>query len=114
MITKYKIIIVFFAMILILTTIGTITYRNTIETVEIVVIEKERVISNDTSKYLIFTEDEVFENTDTILFLKFNSSDIYRKLEVGKSYSVTVVGYRIPVISLYRNIISIESNDIWN
>ena len=85
---------------------------DTQETITITVKEKDVVISgsgqNTKSKYLVFTEDEVFENTDCwIPFGKFNSSDFQRKLEVGKTYQVTVCGYRMPLVSGYRNIIKI-------
>ena len=109
-----KTIIAIFITIFVLALGGSLLYRSTAETVEITVIEKERVISNDASKYLIFTEDEVFENTDTFVFLKFNSSDLHRDLRVDETYTVTVVGWRIPVLSLYRNIIRIENNDTRN
>ena len=56
---------------------------------------KERVNKDDYSKYLIFGEDEngtvhVFENTDTALRFKFNSSDIYGKVKEGETYTFVV------------------------
>lgn len=60
------------------------------------------------SKYLIFTDNEVFENTDEFILGKFNSSDLYRDLEIGKDYHCLVTGYRIPFLSWYRNIIKCE------
>lgn len=82
--------------------------------------DKERVVTSSSggnssisSKYLIFCTDKdgndrVLENTDSFLRFKFNSSDIYGQLEVGQTYQVTVVGYRIPFFSTYENIIEIE------
>ena len=105
-----KTLLYFFIFVTVLAVGSGVVYRNTAETVEITVIEKERVISNDESKYLIFTEDEVFENTDTFVFLKFNSSDLYRDLRVGETYTVTVAGWRLPVLSMYRNIVRIDLN----
>jgi hypothetical protein len=84
-------------------------YYNSAETITITVVDKERVLTGDASKYLVFTEDEVFENTDELLFLKFNSSDIYRDLDPGQTYNVVVVGWRVPFLSMYRNIIAISS-----
>ena len=51
------------------------------ENISITVEDKERISnrSSDSSKYLIFTKNEVFENTDELFYLKFNSSDIYQK-----------------------------------
>ena len=58
------------------------------------------------SKYLVFTTDgEVYEITDTILRWRFNSSNLYGKLQVGKTYKITVNGFRIPLFSEYRNIL---------
>ena len=74
------------------------------EDMEIVVQDKERL---DDGRYLIFTEDEVLENTDKMVFFKFNSSDFYNELEVGEEFEVRVVGWRVPFLSWYRNIIEI-------
>jgi len=63
---------------------------------------------NVSSKYLVFTEKEVFENTDSFWFLKFSSSDFQNHLKIDSTYKVKVVGYRIPLFSSYRNIVSIE------
>lgn len=84
------------------------SYINSAETISIKVVEKERVQDGESSKYLIFAEEEVFENTDSILFLKWNSSDIYRDLQPGEIYKVKVAGWRISAASSYRNIIKIE------
>lgn len=77
------------------------------------VTKTERVYGK-TSKYLIFTEDKsgnirVFENTDSFFRLKFNSSDLYAVIKEGETYTFTVVGYRIPFLSMYENIIEIEA-----
>ena len=79
-----------------------------IEDVRFKVTDKEIVVSRGVSKYLIFTEYEVFQNTDFIYTGKFNSSDYYRQLEIGKIYDATVIGFRIPYLSTYRNIIKIK------
>jgi hypothetical protein len=61
------------------------------------------------SKYLVFTKNkdgvEVFENTDSLLNGKFNSSDVQAQLEIGKQYRAAVYGWRIPFFSSYRNIV---------
>lgn len=67
------------------------------------------------SKYLIFCEDVdgnplVFEDTDCWMRGKFNSSDMYGRLKVGKTFTVTAVGWRIPMMSRYRNIIKAEEH----
>ncbi|MFA5376067.1 MAG: hypothetical protein WC455_10010 [Dehalococcoidia bacterium] len=79
----------------------------TSETVTITVTDKERVVDSGDSKYLVFTETEVFENTDCLALGKFNSSDVYGQLEIGETYQVQVYGWRIPFLSMYRNIVKV-------
>jgi hypothetical protein len=90
----------------------------------ITVTDKERIYetsSSDgthttTSKYLVFGVDEngetlVFENTDTFIRGKLDSSTVQGSLIEGNTYKVTVVGYRVPFFSWYENIISVEELD---
>ncbi len=55
--------------------------------------------------YLVFTDKGVLQNSDTILRGKFNSSDVYAAIKVGKSYDFTTVGFRVPLFSMYPNIL---------
>lgn len=75
------------------------------ETVTVLVNEKitKRGVKED--KYLIFTDSEVFENTDSLLRWKFNSSDVYAALPNGKTCTLLVNGWRIPFLSMYRNVL---------
>ena len=43
---------------------------------------------------------------DCVGRLHFRATDVYLKLEVGKTYKVTYYGWRIPVVSGYPNIFS--------
>ena len=83
----------------------------------ITVTDKERIYSGSgdtsSSKYLVFGDDEngnslVFENTDTLLRGKWDSSNIQGQLKEGNIYKIIVVGYRVPFLSMYQNIIKIE------
>lgn len=61
------------------------------------------------SKYLIYTEGkhgnvEVFEITDNLLAFRFDSSDVYAGIKVGKTYKFTVGGKRNEFFSWYPNI----------
>ncbi len=56
------------------------------------VVRSERVNSGESGKYLVFGENEVYQNTDSFPLLKFRSSDFYRDIEVGKTYRFKVVG----------------------
>ena len=73
------------------------------------VVKTERVCSRqDDCKYLVFTDKGVFENTDSLLNFKWNSSDIYGELKVGETYTFNVYGWRVPFLSMYKNITSVE------
>lgn len=65
------------------------------------------------STYLIFAKDEagevqVFEVTDSLFAWRFNSSDVYAGIEIGKTYIFNVGGYRLPLLSWYPNIYRYE------
>lgn len=75
----------------------------------LIVQDKERVVTgsgqDQQSKYLIFTDAETFENVDSWLALKFNSSDVYGSITVGATCEFRVTGFRVPLFSMYRNIL---------
>ena len=108
-------IIIIVVVIAIALSFSAITSFNDTEYI-VTVTDKERVADGDTSSYLVFTEDEqgnvvVFENTDNLLRGKWDSSNIQGQLKVGNTYRIVVVGYRIPFLSMYQNIIKIEGVD---
>ena len=82
---------------------------STRSTENVVVSSKERVTTgygdNMSSKYLIFTDQGTFENTDSILNWKFNSSDIYGQIKEGSQCQLETVGMRVTILSWYKNII---------
>jgi hypothetical protein len=60
-------------------------------------------------KYLIETTNHgVLEDTDNYLYLKFDSSDIYGQLQPGHTYTFTTVGWRIPLLSWYPDVLSVQ------
>jgi len=89
-----------------------ICYYMANEVVTITVNEKDRITTGQgetlTGKFLIYTENEVFENTDSWSYFKFNSTDVQNDLKVDSTYTVKVAGWRIPFMSSYRNIVSID------
>lgn len=102
-------IVIFSFVVLFLAAIGIkpILHFAMMDTVEnVVVTDKDRIVTSDSSRYLIFTDQEVFENTDTILALKFRSSDYYSNIQVGNTCTFTVTGVRWGFMSWYRNILS--------
>lgn len=81
--------------------------------VTITVSGTDRVWSGKGSKWLVLGTDAngdplVLENTDNLLRLKFNSSDIQAVIEENKTYEAEVVGFRVPFLSWYENIIGID------
>ena len=82
-----------------------------LDTVQMTVTEKniKRTPYSNKDRYLIYgktANDEivVFENTDQLLWGKFDSTYVYGGIEVGKKYEFTVGGFRIPFLSWHQNI----------
>jgi hypothetical protein len=78
---------------------------------KVIAIVTEKAVKNNSSesKYLIYTKDldgniETYEITDSVLRFRFDSSDIYAGIEVGKTYEFKVAGSRIKAFSWYSNI----------
>lgn len=86
------------------------------DTIKITVTDKTSVVKSEETDngyktytvYRIYSEQEVFELKDQLAFLKFNSSDIYAKIQIGQTYTFKVSGIRIPYLSIYRNIIEVH------
>jgi len=77
------------------------------------VTDKQVKRSGEKDKYMVFTElpdksVRVFENTDSLLELKWNSSDIYAKMKIGETYKIKTYGWRVPFFSWYENIVTVE------
>lgn len=82
-------------------------------TQRVTVVDKDRHVSGNLedgidSKYIVFTDKEVFENTDSAIRGKMNSSDVQAQLHVGCTYDITAYGFRSNWLSIYRNISKIE------
>jgi len=92
-----------------------ILYRLSSDTITVTVKSKERAIKGHgkeaRGKYMIYCKEEVLECTDSWTFMKFNSSDQYAKLCKDKKYRVFVAGWRIPFMSMYRNVIRVVEGD---
>ena len=58
--------------------------------------------------YLVFTTDETYKNVDSPAYLKFNSSDLQGKLIQTGRFKISYYGFRIPIISAYKNITKAE------
>lgn len=65
------------------------------------------------SKYMVFTKDEdenvyPFEVADNLFYFRWDSSDMYGKIEIGNTYKIKTIGWRVPLFSWYENIVSAE------
>ncbi len=58
--------------------------------------------------YLVFTTDGTYRNTDSLYYFKYNSSDIQGKLAQKGRFRISYYGFRVPVLSLYKNITKAE------
>lgn len=83
-------------------------YVSSKQTVTFTVEEKIVKRYSDMDRYLVFTDKGVFQNSDSVVFWKFDSSDIHGKLKPGHTYQATVVGWRVRSLSWYPNIITIK------
>lgn len=65
---------------------------------------KERV----DGQYLIYTNEGTFKIEDSLIFGRFNSSDVYGMMKKGKYYRIKTFGVRSGFLSMYQNIIEVE------
>jgi hypothetical protein len=77
------------------------------ETEETIVVINKEVWKGEGERYFIFTENEVFLNENNYYHNKNNADDLYPQFQVGKTYRVKIVGYYLPQIPRFRNIINI-------
>lgn len=94
-------------LIVLATSIGScVMYKANDSVIEITVKDKERI---ERHGYLVYTQEgEVFEITDTLAYMRFDSAETYGALTPDKKYKVKVAGWRVPLLGLYRNIINSE------
>lgn len=82
------------------------------ETITIKVLNKSQ-FGNEPGKYFVFTEDEVFYNSNNYYQNKENAAEINDNIYPGNSYKVKVVGVYLPWLPRFRNITKIlEINGI--
>jgi hypothetical protein len=83
------------------------------EVVVATVTDKTVKAYNGEDKYLVFVDVQggkstTYEIEDTLVGFRFNSSDVYSALKSGRTYKLEIMGYRIPYLSMYPNILSYE------
>ena len=76
---------------------------------EITIDEKWSKYHGGGAKYLVSTTDgDVYSMEDSTWFLTWDASDRYASIEEGETYTCTVIGWRVPILSWYQNLIAIE------
>ena len=104
-------------LIIILCSIGSCSIKESNErTVNVTVTDKGIKNYDNKSKYLIYCKNEnediqVYEITDSLFQGKFNSSDIYASIEIGKEYTFIIRGTRIGLTSTYPNIVEVTERE---
>ena len=77
--------------------------------VEITVEDKWIKATKDSSDYMISdTSGNVYVVSDSLILLSFDASDRYAAIDVGRTYGVTTIGWRVPMLSMYPNIVEIN------
>jgi hypothetical protein len=82
------------------------------DTYDVRITDKQVKRIDDKDTYLVFSIDakgdpHVFKDVDAKLFLKFNSSDLYAKLEKDQWYRIKTVGWRWGIKSWYENVLKV-------
>jgi hypothetical protein len=74
---------------------------------EIITVTNTQKWGQENGKYFIFTEDEVFLNSNDYYHNKTNANELFPLFKKGYTYKVKVIGLYIPFIPRFRNIKSI-------
>lgn len=95
------------------------TFSKAYFTRHIVIEVTDKAVKNN--KYMVYgrtvTNDHLpksYEITDNILARRYDSSDIYAEIEVGKTYEMIVGGNRVPFMSWYPNIYEVLEIQVLN
>ena len=75
---------------------------------ETIVVKEKTIGIGQSRSYLIYTEQEVYKVRDLLLIGFYTSSDVYNQIEVGDTIKVKVYGKRVPFLSAYKNIVSVQ------
>lgn len=72
----------------------------------VTICDKESVLTDDGSEYRVYTSGGTYKVTDyrAAQGWRTDSADFYGGLQVGKTYKVTAIGWRVPWFSWFENI----------
>lgn len=96
------IVVISLVSVLIISTISVFYHQHNIE---FTVTGKDASRSRESSTFLVFTDKTTYKVDDSLINWRWDSADVYGKLQVGHTYSATLQGFRIPFLSMFPNII---------
>lgn len=85
-----------------------LAYVNSERTVTATVSEKTVKRSSNRDKYLVFTDQEIFEVVDSWFYLDWRASDRYADIPVNTTCDFRVAGWRWGWMSWYPNILEVK------
>lgn len=67
----------------------------------------------DKKSYVVYAQLDdgsvrTFKDVNSAVEFKFNSDEIYGGLQVYRKYNIKTYGFRIPIFSVYENILKVE------
>lgn len=82
---------------------------NRYEMADCTVADKESVINNDSNEYRVYTDEcGVLSVKDSLFATRWDSADVYNRIETGETYDFYVQGGRYPFLSMFPNVLEME------
>lgn len=69
---------------------------------------KESISGKESHQYRLYTSCGTYVIEDQFTRFNFSSADIYGAVEVGKTYTITSSGYRVPFFSMFKAVNDIK------
>lgn len=88
--------------------VASLVYEVRSQDLAIEVKESRFLHAREDSKWLVYTDVGVFENTESLVYGKLHVDDFRKTLAPGKKFLVTVQGYDVPWFGIQRNIVKIK------
>lgn len=100
-------LIYFFAIAFIIYIVIALILSFSNHTVKTITVKSKTEYSSGRAHYnmIIDTNGNTYFVTNSLFIGVFNSAEIYGSMDVGKSYSVSTYGVRIPILGLFPNIV---------
>lgn len=99
------------ALVVILIGVGTVSYAGSGSSYSSCTVEdKDRSTSDGKSVYRVYTSCGVFGVEDFLWTGSFDSADRYSSIDIGKTYDFETLGWRVPILSLFPNILSVQES----